>query len=213
MCCTTPELPSMAKSTSGIKQTSTSPLASEAWRAMNPDWRPMSFTTPTPLSADLASTAAALIAFCASSTAVSNPNVLSMCRMSLSIVLGMPTTDTFNPLLAHSSLMALAPACEPLPPMTNTMFIPCASIESTILGTSPPPRPVPMTEPPWRCNPLVFFLVRRMVSTPSRQNPPKPYRTPEIFVTPYPTSSVVTIDRTTSLIPGHRPPQLSLIHI
>lgn len=39
---------------------------------------------------------AALMAFCASSTAVSNPNVLSISNMSLSIVLGTPTTDTFN---------------------------------------------------------------------------------------------------------------------
>ena len=110
MCRTTPPAPSMAKSTSGIKQTSTSPDASEACMAMKPLCRPISLTTPTPFKADLASIAAALIAFCASSTAVSKPNVLSMCRMSLSMVFGMPTTETASPRAAHSSEMASAPA-------------------------------------------------------------------------------------------------------
>ena len=148
MCSTTPLGPSIANGTSGMRHTSTLPDANAACMAMKPDWRPMSLTTPTPLSADLASTAAALIAFCASSTAVSNPKVLSMCRMSLSMVLGMPTTETLRPRSAHSALIAFAPAWLPLPPMTNTMLIPCCSMESTILGTSPPPRPQPMMDPP-----------------------------------------------------------------
>ena len=150
-CSTTPLGPSIAKGTSGMRHTSTDPDANAACMAMKPDWRPMSLTTPTPLSADLASTAAALMAFCASSTAVSKPNVLSMWRMSLSIVFGMPTTETLSPRLAHSALIALAPAWLPLPPITNTMLIPCRSMESTIFGTSPPPRPQPTMEPPRSC--------------------------------------------------------------
>ena len=150
-CSTTPLGPSIAKGTSGMRHTSTDPDANAACMAMKPDWRPMSLTTPTPLSADLASTAAALMAFCASSTAVSKPNVLSMWRMSLSIVFGMPTTETLRPRLAHSALIALAPAWLPLPPITNTMLIPCRSMESTIFGTSPPPRPQPTMEPPRSC--------------------------------------------------------------
>ena len=34
---------------------------------------------------------------------------------------------------------------------TNTMLIPCRSMESTIFGTSPPPRPQPTMEPPRSC--------------------------------------------------------------
>lgn len=44
---------------------------------------------------------AEFIALCASSTAVSNPKVLSINKISLSIVLGTPITDTFNRLLQH----------------------------------------------------------------------------------------------------------------
>ena len=44
---------------------------------------------------------AELIALCAASTAVSNPNVLSISNMSLSIVLGTQTIDTCNFLLRH----------------------------------------------------------------------------------------------------------------
>ena len=47
--------------------------------AMKPDWRPMSLTTPMPLSADAASTLAASSARWLSSTAVSKPKHLSIC--------------------------------------------------------------------------------------------------------------------------------------
>ena len=68
-----------------------------ACRAMNPDCRPMSLTTPTPRKADDASTLAASSARCASSTAVSKPKHLSMSRMSLSIDLGTPMTEHTTP--------------------------------------------------------------------------------------------------------------------
>mmetsp|Transcript_2839 Transcript_2839/g.9213 ORF Transcript_2839/g.9213 Transcript_2839/m.9213 type:complete len:334 (+) Transcript_2839:5426-6427(+) len=209
-CATTPVGPSIANGSSGMRHTSTLPFARLACNAMKPDCLPISFTTPTPFSALFASTAAAWIAFCASSTAVSNPNVLSMCRMSLSIVFGMPTTLTFNPLFAHSFETAFAPACVPLPPMTNTMLIPCDSMLSTIFGTSPPPRPHPMMLPPCCCNALVLFRDSGKFSTPSFQKPPKPNRIPLIFCTPYPTSNVVTTLRMTSFMPGHNPPQFTI---
>jgi len=44
---------------------------------------------------------AEFIALWASSTAVSKPKVLSINKISLSIVLGTPITDTFNFLLQH----------------------------------------------------------------------------------------------------------------
>jgi hypothetical protein len=56
-----------------------SPEAMEACMAMKPDCRPISFTSPMPLCALLASTLAAISARCASSTAVSNPKQRSTC--------------------------------------------------------------------------------------------------------------------------------------
>ena len=78
--------------------------------ATNPDWRPMRRTMPTPRWALEASTLAARMARWASSTAVSNPNVLSMTRMSLSIDLGTATTEHTTPARRHSMSMALAAA-------------------------------------------------------------------------------------------------------
>ena len=48
---------------------------------------------------------------------------------------GMPTTETASTRAAHSSEMASAPAWPlPFPPITNTMSMPCFSIESNNLG-------------------------------------------------------------------------------
>ena len=56
------------------------PEAMEACMAMKPEERPMSLTKPMPWSAEAASTLAASSAVCASSTAVSNPKHLSICK-------------------------------------------------------------------------------------------------------------------------------------
>mmetsp|Transcript_16782 Transcript_16782/g.47335 ORF Transcript_16782/g.47335 Transcript_16782/m.47335 type:complete len:207 (-) Transcript_16782:524-1144(-) len=133
---------------SGMRHRSTHPEARLAWVAMNPDWRPISFTRPTPRYALEHSVLAASIAFTACSTAVSKPNVLSMSRMSLSMDLGMPTTAQVYPRRLHSAWMAAAPALPPLPPTTNTMLSPRDWMESTILSMSAPPRDVPSTVPP-----------------------------------------------------------------
>ncbi len=83
-----PRGPSKTNLTSGIRQQSTSLEAKVANIAICPEWRPMSFTNPIPLIALRASTCAHLIARCASSTAVSKPNDLSMSAISLSIKFG-----------------------------------------------------------------------------------------------------------------------------
>lgn len=60
--------------------------------AMKPLLRPMSFTRPTPLGADSASTRAHSMGRTASATAVSKPKDLPTSGMSLSIVLGTHAT-------------------------------------------------------------------------------------------------------------------------
>nr|GMD52522.1 hypothetical protein Iba_chr11bCG12430 [Ipomoea batatas] len=64
-----------------------------------------------------ASTCAALIARWASSTAVSNPKDLSMTGISLSIVLGIPATETLRPRFLTSYRISAAPLCVPSPPI------------------------------------------------------------------------------------------------
>ncbi len=109
-----PSSRSMPNGISGMRQKLTSERASEAKTAMNPDSRPMSLTSPMPLRAPLASVCAASIALTASDTAVSNPNERSTNEMSLSIVLGMPTTPIFRPRLWISSADLLRPAQRPV---------------------------------------------------------------------------------------------------
>ncbi len=66
---------------------------------MKPEWRPISFTSPTPLGAERASTCAARIDSVARENAVWKPKLWSMNGMSLSIVFGMPTTAISQPAL------------------------------------------------------------------------------------------------------------------
>ena len=58
---------------------------------MNPEWRPISFTSPTPPGAERASMCAARIDSVAREKAVRKPKLWSMNGMSLSIVFGTPT--------------------------------------------------------------------------------------------------------------------------
>mmetsp|Transcript_320 Transcript_320/g.593 ORF Transcript_320/g.593 Transcript_320/m.593 type:complete len:214 (-) Transcript_320:110-751(-) len=85
------------KGISGMSAMSTSFDAREAIRVMAPLWRPMRRTMPTPFMDAFASTFADMMALCASSMEVSNPNDLSMRLISLSIVFGIPTTLIFIP--------------------------------------------------------------------------------------------------------------------
>src|SRR6185437_5417889 len=75
----------MLNATSGIRHRPTCVSASVAKLAMNPESRPISFTKPIPDRWHDASTYAARVAWRAASTAVSNPNDISMKEMSLSI--------------------------------------------------------------------------------------------------------------------------------
>mmetsp|Transcript_36503 Transcript_36503/g.107821 ORF Transcript_36503/g.107821 Transcript_36503/m.107821 type:complete len:230 (+) Transcript_36503:512-1201(+) len=153
---------SMLNGISGMRHTSTTPLAMDACMAMKPDWRPMSFTKPRPWYALLASTFAASSARCASSTAVSNPKQRSTRRMSLSMDFGTPMTAHVTPCASHSCAIACAAALPPLPPITNTMLRPHKSIRFTISVMLAPPREVPSMVPPLRWIPLTSLVVRVM---------------------------------------------------
>jgi hypothetical protein len=107
---------------------------------MNPAWRPISLTSPIPLRTDSASVWAASIATFAMLTAVSNPNVLSTNGMSLSIVLGIPTTASSIPRRNASTAIACAPRIVPSPPIANRQWIPCAASVSTIASGACAPR-------------------------------------------------------------------------
>mmetsp|Transcript_19017 Transcript_19017/g.55311 ORF Transcript_19017/g.55311 Transcript_19017/m.55311 type:complete len:225 (-) Transcript_19017:677-1351(-) len=143
-----PPSPSSSKSISGIKTQSTSRLPKVECRAINPEFRPMSWTMPIPFGKLLASTCAAVMASWASATAVSKPNDLSIMGMSLSTVFGTPATAMGNLRRVHSSATFCAPRRVPSPPMMNTRFTPFSSRASTIFSVSCPPRDVPRTVPP-----------------------------------------------------------------
>ena len=64
---------------------------------MKPACRPISLTSPTPPTAEWASTIAALIDFAASVKEVTKPKLWPMNGMSLSIVFGMPITPIVSP--------------------------------------------------------------------------------------------------------------------
>ena len=85
-------------------------------RAMNPECRPISFTTPTPLGHDAASTFAAAINGIAASTAEWNPKLKSISGMSLSMVFGTTATAHLVPRRAISSSIFEAPFIVPSPP-------------------------------------------------------------------------------------------------
>ena len=96
-CCSAERNASSVNGTSGTRQKFTWLLTSAEYAAMNPESRPISFTSPIPLRAASASAFAADVARRASVTAVSNPNVLCTNEMSLSIVFGTPMTPIFKP--------------------------------------------------------------------------------------------------------------------
>ena len=68
--------------------------------------------------------------------------------MSLSIVLGMPTTDFFRPRLSSSLTISAAPRSVPSPPITNRMSMFMSSRVSTMAPMSWAPRELPSRVPP-----------------------------------------------------------------
>ena len=145
-----PFSPWRSNGASGMRQKLTSLCASEVWAAMNPLSRPMTFTSPTPLTAFLASMWAQRTTGTAIETAVSNPNDVWMNARSLSIVLGTPTTEIFSPRFLISSEMAYAPFWVPSPPIVKRMLTFMRSRVSTMSEVrSPPPRALPRIVPPF----------------------------------------------------------------
>ena len=110
----------MSKGSSGISVI-VAPPARPAQVAMWPTWRPMTSTTITRSwdSAVVCSRSMASVAIC---TAVSKPNVSSVPSMSLSMVLGTPTTGSPSPCSwrAHDSV--------PSPPTAMMASISSSSI-------------------------------------------------------------------------------------
>ncbi len=132
----------------------------------------MSFTRPTPLGAALASTWAARIDFAASPKAVWKPNDWSMNGMSLSIVLGTPTTAIFWPRAAITAAICIAPRSVPSPPITNRALTFIRSRQSTISPGSWPPREVPRIVPPSSSMSLTTAGERSSTSWPWREMNP-----------------------------------------
>mmetsp|Transcript_59552 Transcript_59552/g.169407 ORF Transcript_59552/g.169407 Transcript_59552/m.169407 type:complete len:233 (-) Transcript_59552:2612-3310(-) len=110
---------------SGSMQMSTLRADRVPCMAMNPQCRPISFTSPMQFVLLVASTYADAIAFSASEHAVLKPKDLSMIGMSLSMVLGTPTTATSWPISCVHLKVSMAPVWVPSPPMTKycVMFI------------------------------------------------------------------------------------------
>jgi len=96
--------------TSGTRHRSTSPDPNVAWAAMKPADLPMSLTIPIPFGLlHMASVLAVRIAASASPTADWKPKVRSMWSISLSIVFGIPATETLMLFFMHSSWILKAP--------------------------------------------------------------------------------------------------------
>jgi hypothetical protein len=88
--------------TSGTSAKFTSWLATVAPAVTKPAWRPMSLTSPIPYGTLHASVCAQSSTRAASSIALKNPNVRETNPTSLSMVLGMPTTESAWPRLRAS---------------------------------------------------------------------------------------------------------------
>ena len=146
-----PAGPSRSKSTSGMRQKFTSVRARVALAATNPELRPISFTSPMPCGAPVASLWALRMASVADSTAVWKPKETSTKLMSLSMVLGMATTAIFRPRLVISSPITLAACRVPSPPMVKNMPMFSRSRASTTSSTGCGPRLMPKKEPPRPC--------------------------------------------------------------
>mmetsp|Transcript_43834 Transcript_43834/g.135785 ORF Transcript_43834/g.135785 Transcript_43834/m.135785 type:complete len:222 (+) Transcript_43834:149-814(+) len=135
-------------SISGRRQTSTCLAASVAVAAIQPQCRPMSLTRPMQFAFVVASTYAESMACFASSAAVSKPKVLSTSVMSLSMVLGTPTTAHSWPISVIASKVCIAPLCVPSPPSTKycRIFRFCRVFAISVCGGFP--RSLTSTLPP-----------------------------------------------------------------
>ena len=180
---------------------------------MKPEWRPISFTRPTPPGAERASMCAARIDSVARENAVRKPKLWSMNGMSLSIVFGTPTI-AIRSLRARRSRRRCrcAPRSEPSPPITNRMLMPSCSRQSTISSGSCCPREVPRIVPPSSLMLLhdVRVEVHHRVAVAGDEplvavaeaDDPAARRSARV--------SSITSPRMTLLSPGQRPPQVTI---
>mmetsp|Transcript_133087 Transcript_133087/g.315490 ORF Transcript_133087/g.315490 Transcript_133087/m.315490 type:complete len:233 (+) Transcript_133087:780-1478(+) len=122
--------------------------ARPACRAMKPECRPISFTKPTQLALQVASTYPALMARSASIHAVSKPKVQSSIGMSLSMVLGIPTTEQFQFFATMRSAHSWAPRCVPSPPMMKCARTPMSISTCTCSSSVGLPRSLTRMVPP-----------------------------------------------------------------
>mmetsp|Transcript_54881 Transcript_54881/g.153076 ORF Transcript_54881/g.153076 Transcript_54881/m.153076 type:complete len:274 (-) Transcript_54881:199-1020(-) len=193
---------------SGMRQTSTCRLANDAVAAIHPQWRPMSLTRPMQFPFVVASTCAEAMAFSASVHAVLKPKLWSKTGMSLSMVLGTPTTAHSWPSAVISLKIDHAPLWVPSPPSTKNclMFRRCMTLAISACGGFP--RSETRMLPPCRWMSCTASSVRRTHSS-SFTQPLKPPRMPQTLVTPY-VLSMFASSRITEFKPGQRPPQVTI---
>ena len=170
------------------------PDASPAFSAIQPAWRPITSTSITRWcdSAVLCSRSIASVATC---SAVSCPNVTSVQSMSLSMVLGTPTTGTF------SSDSQCAAVNVPSPPIGISTSMPLSSRVCLIWGRparnlSGLTRAVPSMVPPLASRRSLRSSLASWTRR-SSSRPRHPSRNPTT-VDPYRTSQVRTTARITA---------------
>mmetsp|Transcript_19785 Transcript_19785/g.30966 ORF Transcript_19785/g.30966 Transcript_19785/m.30966 type:complete len:210 (-) Transcript_19785:286-915(-) len=150
-----------------------------------------------------------LIVFDARSTAVSNPKVLSVKEMSLSIVLGIPTTEMLCFNSSNAFVIDKAPRRVPSPPRVNKISTSFAAKFLAITIGSWGPLDVPRIVPPWLC----MFLTKsgvKFIMFPVGIKPSYPNRKPRKVLTPYLCQRHNTRALMTLLRPGERPPQVTI---
>ncbi len=206
-----PPSPSSLTGTSGIRTKLASVDASAAWHAMKPECRPISLTRPIPLRAPVASTCALRIASTAAANALSNPKLRSMKWMSLSIVLGIPITAIERPRRWTSATIWWRPAASRRRRSRTGRQFRSAARVSTISPGSWLPRDVPRMVPP--CSWISAHPGRteayRLVAV-SRHQPLEPVSKTEDVLHAVRWVSSRTSPRITLLMPGQRPPQVTI---
>src|SRR3954447_2065782 len=192
---------SMSKARSGIRITSAPPAIPE-YRAIHPAWRPITSTTRLRwwLSAVVWRRSMASVATC---TAVSNPNVMSVAPMSLSILFGTPSTGS-----AYSPWRRFAAPSVSSPPMAISPSR-CSSSSVSAISAGPSSRlnglvrELPRMVPPRGRMPRMASIVSSKWS--ASIGPRQPSRNPRIAC-PWWSTPLRTIARATALSPGQSPP-------
>ena len=151
--------------------------------ATNPEDLPNNLTNPIPFKLQLASTFAALIVLTHSWMADSNPKLLSIIGISLSILLGIPTKIIFFFFSLKILANSLIPLWVPSPPIKNTILTLFFSNCFAISSPSNPLLEVPNTVPPKR---WISFISSgsNFIQQSFLVKPKKPHLIPYISATP-----------------------------